>query len=436
MIGEFLIILLLILLNGLLSLSEIAIISAKKGRLEQKAKKGNPGAKMALDLANNPSRFLSTVQIGITLVGILTGFFSGASFATYIEEHLKVFATENTQFSNLTNYAHSISIVIVVTLITFIMLVFGELLPKRLGMSKPELFATFLSPLMKLIYKFTSPFIWLLSSTTDLFIKLFNIRADETKITEEEIRAMIDEGATAGTIEEIEQDIVERVFHLGDKRVGSLMTPGYDIIWLDINDSTAENLQKIADNRHSIYPVCDGELDKISGIVTVKDILGKHIAGHQIEIKDLITTVNFFPENMRAYIALEKFKETKIHQAIIIDEYGSTIGMVTINDLFDALVGDLSQGDEDSMAYELFQREDGSWLIDGQYPWDDFLKEFEVDDDTHIKEGFHTIGGFIMHILKDLPDTGEQVAWNQFNFEVVDMDGMRIDKIIVKKNDV
>lgn len=435
MIGELLIILVLILLNGVLSLSEIAIVSAKKNRLEIKAKKGNTGARLALELANHPSRFLSTVQIGITLVGILTGLFSGASFTRYLDDRLTQLALQNQQLAFLERYSDSISIVVVVFVITFLTLVFGELLPKRIGMSRPEMFATFMSPFMALIYKMTSPFIWLLSSTTDLFIRMFNIKADETKITEEEIRAVIDEGATAGTIEEIEQDIVERVFHLGDKRVGSLMTPGYDIIWLDVNDPLETNLAKITDTRHSIYPVCEGELDKILGIVTVKDLLNRQISGKPIEIRELTTNVNFFPENMRAYIALEKFKETKIHQAIIIDEYGTTMGMVTINDLFDSLVGDLSQGDEESMAYEFIQREDGSWLIDGQYPWDDFLKEFEVEDDTHIKEGFHTMGGFIMHILKDLPDAGEIVHWNQFNFEVVDMDGMRIDKIIVKKLD-
>lgn len=434
MISEILIIFILILINGLFSMSEISIVSSRKARLELKAKKGNKGARAALDLSNTPNRFLSTVQFGITLVGILTGIYSGATITEKMADWFVHIGQQKASFSFLISYGHSISVGIVVVIITFVTLVFGELIPKRIGMSKPEAIAQVMAPIMLILSKITAPFIWLLSATTEIFIRLFNIKADESKITEEEIKAIIDEGATAGTIEEIEQDIVERVFHLGDKRVGALMTHRAEIIWLDANDPLTSNLEKIQTHRHAVYPVSLDELDKIVGIVHVKDILARQLKGEPLEFQAMAGAVNFFPENMSAYLALEKFKDTRIHQALVIDEYGTIVGIVTINDLFDALVGDISQEEGDSISYEKVEREDGSYLFDGQYPWDDFLKEFDLEeDDTHIRGGFHTLSGFILHQLKELPVTGEIIKWNHFSFEVVDMDGMRIDKILVKQ---
>ena len=207
-----------------------------------------------------------------------------------------------------------------------------------------------------------------------------------------------------------------------------------DIIWLDINDTNEENLIKIQRNGHAVYPVCQDELDNVQGVVNVKDLLATLLRNEKIDFSKMVRTVNYFPETMSAYAALEKFKESKIHQGLVVDEYGSLVGIVTINDVFDALVGDISEHDG-QISYEITEREDGSWLIDGQYPWDDFLKEFEMDDDSHTREGFHTISGFVLHILGELPRTGEVIRWNDFSFEVIDMDGMRIDKILITREE-
>jgi putative hemolysin len=276
------------------------------------------------------------------------------------------------------------------------------------------------------------PFVWLLSRVTELFMNILGIKMDNSKVTEEEIKAMIDEGATTGAIDEIEQDIVENVFHLGDKKVSSLMSHRSDIIWLDVNEPNEVNLAKIQKYGHAVYPVCEDELDNVQGIVNVKDLFAALLQNEKIDFRKMVRKVNYFPETMSAYAALEKFKESKIHQGLVVDEYGSMVGIVTINDVFDTLVGDISEADG-QISYEMFAREDGTWLIDGQYPWDDFLKEFDVDDDSHTREGFHTISGFVLHILGELPRTGEIIKWNSFTLEVVDMDGMRIDKILIKR---
>ena len=406
-------------------MSEMALTTVRKVRLELSARRNNAGAKAALQLINSPNRFLSTSQIGITLVGIIIGSVGGEAYIDKIEPYLK-----NVPF--IDNHSLTVAKILNILFAGFFAIAFGEMLPKRIGMAKAEAVAQYVSIPMTWVSRLMRPFVWLLGSTTDIFIRLFGIKADESRVTEEEIKAIIDEGATAGTIEGIEQDIVENVFHLGDKKVGTLMTHRADIIWLDINDSLDFNLSKIQKYNHAVYPVCEDEFDNVLGIVSVKDILAELLKGNKIDLKQTIRTVNYFPDSMNAYTALEKFKESKIHQGLVVDEYGSFVGIVTINDVFDTLVGDISQEDG-SIGYEFIEREDGSWLIDGQYPWDDFLKKIELDDTTHQKEGFQTVGGFILHILEQLPKTGEIVSWHNFTFEVVDMDAMRIDKVLVKK---
>lgn len=425
--NSFLLLIVLTLINGLFSMTEIALSSARKVRLELAAKRGNAGAKAALSLTHIPNVYLSTVQIGITLVSITIGIVGGEAYAEMMKPWIA-------QIPFIGIYALEIASVINVLFVAFISIVFGEMIPKRIGLSKPEAVAQFVAIPMLWISKFARPFVWLLSRTTELFIRLLGIKMDISKVTEEEIKAIIDEGATAGTIEEIEQDIVENVFHLGDKKVGSLMSHRADIIWLDINDTNEENLIKIQRNGHAVYPVCQDELDNVQGVVNVKDLLATLLRNEKIDFSKMVRTVNYFPETMSAYAALEKFKESKIHQGLVVDEYGSLVGIVTINDVFDALVGDISEHDG-QISYEITEREDGSWLIDGQYPWDDFLKEFEVDDDSHTREGFHTISGFVLHILGELPRTGEVIRWNDFSFEVIDMDGMRIDKILITREE-
>jgi putative hemolysin len=406
-------------------MSEIALSSARKIRLELAAKRGNSSAKAALALTHIPNIYLSTVQIGITLVSITIGIIGGEAYAEMMQPSIA-----KVPFIGI--YALEIAKVLNVLFVAFISIVFGEMIPKRIGLSKPEVVAQFVAIPMLWISRIARPFVWLLSRTTELFIRFLGIKTDISKVTEEEIKAIIDEGATAGTIEEIEQDIVENVFHLGDKKVGSLMSHRSDIVWLDANDTNEDNLIKIQKNAHAVYPVCEDELDNVIGVVNVKDLLSTLLRNEKIDFSKMVRTVNYFPETMSAYAALEKFKESKIHQGLVVDEYGSFVGIVTINDVFDALVGDISEADG-QISYEMIERADGSWLIDGQYPWDDFLKEFEMDDDSHTREGFHTISGFVLHILGQLPKTGEIIRWNDFSFEVIDMDNMRIDKILIQR---
>jgi putative hemolysin len=420
----FLLLLFLVLVTGLFVMSETALITARKTRLEIASKRGNAGAKAALELTNSPNKFLSTTQIGITLISIIIGAVGGEEYAEKIAPHLEPY---------LGHYGLPVSKVLNVLFIGYITIAFGEMIPKRIGMSKPEALSQFVAIPMTWVAMVMRPFVWLLSLSTDVSMRVLGIKKDESKVTEEEIKAIIDEGATAGTIEEIEQDIVERVFHLGDKKVGTLMTNRGEVVWLDINETLEVNLQKVQTQNHAVYPVCEDEMDNVKGIVNVKDILALMLKKQTFDLLSLVRKVNYFPESMSAYTALEKFKESRIHQGLVVDEYGAFVGIITINDVFDALVGDISQ-DDGKISYDLIQRDDGSWLIDGQYPWDDFLNEFDIDDDSHNREGFHTISGFLLHILEALPHTGEIVKWNNFDFEVMDMDGMRIDKILIKKH--
>jgi putative hemolysin len=426
MLSELLIIFALTLVNGLFSMSEISILSSRRARLEGSARRGNVAAQRALDLLASPNRFLSSVQIGITLVGIMLGMFSGESVVNNIKSFV-----ENLPIPALHPYAKSIGTTINLLFIGFISLIFGELVPKRIGMSKPETIAKIVAFPMTLVSRVTAPFIWLLSKTTEIIMRVLNIKADESKVTEEEIKAMIDEGASAGAIDAVEQDIVGRVFHLGDKKVGALMTNRSSIIWLDVNDSEAELLTQINGAMHAIFPVCDESLDNVLGVVTLKDILSVKLKNQALDIRKILKPTNYLPENMSAYSTLEKFKRTKVHHSLVVDEYGTTIGIVTMSDVLEALVGHI--GENSDIAYEIVQREDGSWLLDGQFPWDDFINEFDLDDDTHIHEGFHTIAGFLLYELKDLPKAGTKVKWRDLEFEVVDMDGARIDKIIISK---
>ena len=406
-------------------MSEIALASARKVRLEMAAKKGGAGAKVALALVNAPNRYFSTVQIRITVITLVLGQVGGEAYADEIAPYIEKIPFVGT-------HALEIAKAINIIFVAFITIAFGEMIPKRIGMANPETVAQYIAIPLDWISTISRPFGWLLSKTTEVFMRLLGVKMDESKITEEEIKAIIDEGATAGTIEEIEQDIVENVFHLGDKKVGTLMTNRSDIVYLDANETYEENLATIEKYGHGVYPVCEDELDNILGVVMVKDLLGTLLQKKTLNLRNLVRQVNYFPETMSAYAALKRFKESKIHQALVVDEYGTLVGIVTINDVFDTLVGDISL-DDGQIGYEMTEREDGSFLFDGQYPWDDFLKEFELDDNTHTREGFHTIGGFILHTIGELPKTGEKLKWNDFELEVIDMDGMRIDKVLVTR---
>ena len=403
-------------------MSEIALISARKSRLETAAKKGNNNAKVALDLANSPNKFLSTVQIGITLIGILTGIYSGDKITTDVQLFIESFAT-------LKPYAHSVAVGIVVVILTFFSLVLGELLPKRIGLNYPEAIAKAVAVPMKMVSIITMPFIWLLTISTEGILKILKIRPTaDGKVTEEEIKAIIKEGTEGGEVQEIEHDIVERVFHIGDRKVNSLMTHRKSIVYLS-NDDTVEELKaKVLDELHSVYPVCDENLDDVVGIVLLKDLFAS-FEKEYFDLKSITKEPVYLIEHTSAYKALENFKKSKVHYALITDEYGVFQGIITLNDILEALVGDASDFDEDE--YQLVAREDGTWLVDGHYSLHDFLTYFDMDELTNDYE-VTTVSGLIMTEMGKIPKQGEKLIWNKFELEIIDMDGVKIDKVLVK----
>ena len=405
-------------------MSEIAIVSARKSRLEMQAKRGSVSAKAALEIANTPNRFLSTVQIGITLIGILTGIFSGEKITNDVQDFIE-------KYPFFHPFEHSIAVAIVVIILTFFSLVLGELVPKRIGLSNPESIAKMMARPMNILSILTMPFVWLLTKTGDLIVRLLAIKpSDESKVTEEEIKAIIQEGTEGGAVQEIEQDIVERVFVLGDRKVVSLMTNRADVVFIEINESP-ENVRKaVARDLHSIYPVYDDHLDNIKGVVLLKDLFA-HLSDEDFRLSNFLKEPQFLSENTSVYKALQLFKEKGVHYGLISDEYGITKGIITLNDVLEALVGNASELYKGEYALE--EREDGSYLIDGQYPFHDFLLYFEMEDLVTNYE-FSTISGLILEILQRIPSEGEKIKWREFEFEIVDLDGARIDKIIIKQH--
>lgn len=404
-------------------MSEIALISARKNRLETAAKKGNTSAQTALDLANSPNKFLSTVQIGITLIGILTGIYSGDK----VTDDVEVFVL---QFDVLAPYAKNIAVGIVVVILTFFSLVLGELLPKRIGLTHPESIAKMVAVPMKFVSIVTAPFIWLLTVSTDFLMKIFSIRPTaDGKVTEEEIKAIIKEGTEGGEVQAIEQDIVERVFHIGDRKVNSLMTHRKSVAYLSIGSDKAKITEIMLEELHSVYPVCEGNsLDDVIGIVLLKDIFANYERAN-FNLKDIMREAVYVIEHTSAYKALEIFKKTKVHYALVTDEYGVFQGIITLNDILEALVGDASDFYYDE--FQLVANEDGTWSVDGHYPLHDFLTYFDLDDLTNDYE-VTTVSGLIMTELSYIPKEGEKLIWNLFELEVVEMEGVKINKVKVK----
>lgn len=414
----------LILLNGVFSMAEIALVSARKSRLEAQANKGDKKAKEALDLANHPNTFLSTVQIGITLIGILTGMLSGDELTDNLAEKIKTWPLVG-------DYSNGIATAIVVIIITYFSLVLGELVPKRLGLARPEAIAKTLAAPMRLLSRITHPFVWLLTKSGNFIVRILGIRPNENQVTEEEIKAIISEGTEHGAIDEAEQDIIERVFHLGDRNITSLMTHRSDIIWFNLDENEDLIKEKIIGEPHSVYPICDGDIDNLKGVVSIKDL---YVSPDSTLFKDLMQPALFVPENNSPYQVLEKFKESRLHSCFIVDEYGSILGLITLNDILEAIVGDMPQPDVPD--YEIKEREDGTFIVDGQIPFYDFLTRF--DKAEWMNEGEHdfdTLAGFILHQLERIPKTGDQLSWKGFKMEVIDMDSHRIDKVLVTLSD-
>ncbi len=419
---EVVILLLLIVINGLFSMSEIALVSARKGRLESMAAKGDLKAKKALELSENPEVFLSATQIGITLISILTGLYSGDKFSDDLKPYIE-------KIELLKPYASAIATTLIVVLVTFLSIIFGELMPKRVGMLKAEKIARLVAGPMYLFSRFTHPFVWLLMQVSGFLFRLFNIKqTGDNLVTEEEIKAIITEGSEHGAIEEEEKEIIERVFHLGDRNITSLMTHRTDIAWVDCRDTVKTVKEKIRNQPYSSYPVCEDTVDNIKGLVFMKDLF---IAADESKtMEQLMRKALFVPENNSAYQLLEKFKQTGIHSCFIVSEYGTLEGLITLNDILEAIVGDVPQTGQEE--YQIVERKDGSFLVDAQLPFYDFLSRF--DKTEWMNEGEHefdTLAGFVLHELERIPHAGDNFEWKGFNFEIIDMDGQRIDKLLI-----
>ncbi len=425
---EILIVVLLILANGIFALSEMAIVSARKTRLEKRADDGDEGAEAALALSNEPTRFLSTVQIGITLIGILSGAFGGATIAEEI-------ATALDRVAWLRSYSEAIGVGIVVLAITYLSLIIGELVPKRIALNNAERIATRVAGPMSRLARLATPLVSLLSLSTDAVLNLFRVKpSNEPEVTEEEIRLMIYKGAQVGVFEEAEQEIVERVFRLGDRRTSSLMTYRTDVVFLNMEDTLATNLDKIAASGHSRYPVCEGCPDIILGVVQVKDLFAQQHCGQALDLQAIIQPAVFIPEATPALKLLENLRETKSHMALIIDEFGGVVGLVTITDVLEAIVGDIPTLEDGIQEPNIIQREDGSYLLDGMLSTEelkDLLKLVELPNEE--SAGYETLGGMVMAEMGRIPDSGDSVFWGGWQFEVVDMDGYRVDKVLTSR---
>lgn len=425
---ELIIIFALVLLNGIFAMSELSLVSSRRYKLENEQKRGSKGAKTALKLAENPARFLSTVQIGITLIGIILGFYSGEALTNNL-------AAVFSKVEWLRPYAHQIAGPVIVIFITYLSIVLGELFPKQLGMTYPEKIAVLFSRPMHLLSKITAPFVWLLSASNSALLHIFGIRKSlERRISEEEIKSLVRESAEEGEIEDIEQNIVERVFELGDTKAIHLCTHRNQMVYFDAADSRTDIIQKVLGEPHSAYPVTiNNSLDTLKGIVLMKDLFTL-VGSPDFNLTEILRQPVYITEGTSAYRILESFRETKMHYGIVVDEYGNMQGMLTMDDVMDALVGDMSEAHHDE--YKMIKNSSNTWLVDGQFPLKNFTKEVGLNVEAGLLNTIMTVGGFIIHQNKDLPNEGDKIKFDNFVFEIVDKDGQRIDKILVTNNSI
>lgn len=414
---EILIIVLLAVLNGIFAMSEAAMIASRRARLQQLAERGSSGAETAIKIAEEPNRFLSTVQIFITLIGILGGAFGGATVAEEIADALR-----ETSFAP---YADALGFAIIVLFTTYISLILGELVPKRLALRSPERIASLIAMPMQMLSKLAAPIVKLLSVSTDAVLWLLGSReTKESAVTEEEITIMIQQGVETGVFEASEQGMVEGIFRLGDRRVSSLMTPRTEIVWLNLHDSREENRRKMVESGFSRFPVCDGDLDHVVGLIQAKDILARIFTNEELDLKPIVIDPIYVPESMSASKVLELFRERSLHMAFVIGEHGGLEGLVTTQDILEAIVGEPE-------VQEAVQRKDGSWLLDGMMTVDDVKDQLDVAELPGEYDRFETLSGFVMAQLGDVPKEGDSFEWGNYRFEVVDMDGLRVDKVMV-----
>ncbi|MCL1469020.1 hemolysin family protein [Argonema galeatum] len=422
---EILIVLSLIILNALFVMSELAILSAKKVRLQQMAEQGDTKARIALALANHPNQFLSSVQVGMTLLAILSGAFGESVISKRVAPIVGLIPW-------IAPYREAIASTIAILIVTYLTLIIGELVPKRLALNNPEPIAAAVAIPMRTLAKITSPIVYLLAASTDMVVRLLGVRpSGEPLVTERDITILIAQGTEAGTFEEAEQDMVERVFRLGDRPVSALMTPRPDIVWLDLDDSLDANRQKMIDSGHSRLLVCQEQLDNVLGVVQVTDLLSRSLLGQPIDLTATLRRPLFVPESTRGLKVLEMFKQSGTHIVLVVDEYGVIQGLVTLNDILVEIVGDIPsmyQQDEPQAV----QREDGSWLLDGMLPVEDLFELFGIKELPEDRRGnYHTMGGFVITHLGRIPIAADKFEWKGYRFEVMDMDGNRVDKVLV-----
>ena len=416
----------LIVINGVLAMSEVALLTSKRAKLSAMAGRGKKSAEVAMRISEDPTQFLSTIQIGITSIGLLSGIVGESIFAKPLAIWL-----QSVGFPD--GIADVSATVFVVLIVTFIAITVGELVPKRIGQSNPEQIATVIATPMLILSKATKPFVVILTVTTNTLLRLFGIgKHKEATVTEDEIEAILDEGSVAGLIEDQERELVKNVFRLDDRKLGSLMVPRSEIIFVDINDPEAESFNQIAQSVRSRIPVCDGGLDSIIGVLTAKTALSTVARGEKLSLQENLDPPLYVPETLTGMDLLEQFKQSRTHIAFVVDEYGGLEGLVTIQDIFDTLIGEIvTEGEE---ATDPVQRDDGSWLFEGDTSIPEIKDCLGIDELPEQDKGrYHTVSGLILLLLGKMPVAGDSVVLADWKLEVVDMDGRRIDKILATR---
>lgn len=420
---QILIVLLLVMLNGFFAMSELAVVSARRARLQHMADSGSRGARSALRLIEDPTRFLSSVQIGITLVGIFAGAYSGATLSEPLAEWLRTMPVVGRS-------ADTVALAVVVVSITYLSLIVGELVPKRIAMNNAEGIAAFVAPTMTVVARVAAPIVWFLGVSTRATLKLIGVKPSlASTVTEEEVKTMIAEGTEAGIFEKAEQEMIDGVMRLADRSVRSIMTPRHDVVWLDPSDPLEAVRDEIATAAHSRYPVSRGELDEVVGIVHTKDILDRHLSAQEFDLAAAARPPLTVHESTPVLRLMELFRASPVHMAVVLDEYGGIEGIVTPTDVLTAIAGALPEGEGDGSP-EAVTREDGSWLVDGRLAIDAverLLGRRGMSDD----DDYTTLAGFVLWQFGHVPKAGEYFTWEGLRFEVVDMDARRIDKVLV-----
>ena len=423
--NEILIILGLILLNGILSMTEMAMVSARKSSLSTEARNGNERARRALSIAENPNRMLSTIQIGITLIGILTGIYSGSQLAGSLATLLDALGMAH-------NYSMTLAQGVIVIIVTFLTLLFGELLPKRIGMATAESIAKAMAAPMNYLSTMAAPFVWLLSKSTAVIFSLIGLRDEGSKVTEEEIKSIIQEGKDNGEVQPMEEDLVNRIFMMGDLTVGSIMTSKHDLVCLDLGQSAEEIKTVIRENLYEVYPVSEGSMDNIRGLALLKDLFVA-LDDKDFALEKLIRPTTYFHENTSIYKMLEQMKSENISRGLVCDEYGSCLGIVTLKDMMEGIVGNIEDGNaEDPQIVKCHDRE--AWFVDGQCSMYDFLTFFDSEDLMESDADYTTVAGLCLTEMERVPSTGEHFTWKGFKFQIVDKDNARIDKLMVSRD--